>query len=93
MELIHTLKAIGIPNQINLKWVIIKIIQIINMKIMMVKRKIGKIKKNQENLIRKMVLEICIRKEEVSNANMRVVILKTINKTVEILTIKAIKME
>jgi hypothetical protein len=63
------------------------------MKIMMVKRKIGKIKKNQENLIRKMVLEICIRKEEVSNANMRVVILKTINKTVEILTIKAIKME
>jgi hypothetical protein len=48
---------------------------------MMVKRKIGKIKKNQENSIRKMVLEMFIRKEEVSHANMRVVILKTINKT------------
>lgn len=63
------------------------------MKIMMVKRKIGKIKKNQENLIRKMVLEMFIRKEEVSLANMRVVILKMINKTVEILSIKVIKME
>ena len=63
------------------------------MKIMMVKRKIGKIKKNQENLIRKMVLEMFIRKEEVSQANMRVVILKMINKTVEILSIKVIKME